>query len=189
LVPQGNREGRRPVKLRGEIPAHAATEDCVQRVIDRRRSLPADLADEERDRRAGCLKVLATSTSDGIFAELNRQEVSSGKTQSVTVYGSGSEPFTCQGSGPEEPGAFCFPPVAAFIAGTTRLMLARRERGVTDCGRTHAIADTDAMAIVATAHGSLAACPGGPLRSRGKDAIRALSWAQAEAIRQLFPYT
>ncbi len=55
----------------------------------------------------GFLKVLANSTSYGIFAEMNRQELGSGKKERVSVYGLDPEPFVTEVTGPEEPGAYC----------------------------------------------------------------------------------
>jgi hypothetical protein len=46
--------------------------------------------------------------------------------------------------------------------------------------------DTDSMAIVATKRGGLIECPGGPYRKGGKPAIKALSWAQVNAIADRF---
>lgn len=94
--------------------------------------------------------------------------------------------FEAEVTDPEEPGEFCFPPLAAFIAGAARLMLALLERSVTDLGGTYAMCDTDSMAIVATEQGGLVSCPGGPERLRRKPGIRALSWPQVEGIRQRF---
>ncbi len=65
-------------------------------------------------------------------------------------------------------------------------MLALLERCVTDLGDTYAMCDTDSMAIVATEEGGLVPCPGGAERFRRKPAVRALSWAQVDAIRQRF---
>jgi hypothetical protein len=82
--------------------------------------------------------------------------------------------------------AYCFPSLAAFIAGGARLMPALLERCVTDIGGSYAMCDTDSMAIVATEQGGLVPCPGGPERLRRKAAIGALSWEQVETIRQRF---
>jgi hypothetical protein len=47
--------------------------------------------------------------------------------------------------------------------------------------------DTDSMAIVATKHGGLIACPGGPYQMKnGGKAIKALSWKQVEEISRQF---
>ena len=87
---------------------------------------------------------------------------------------------------PEHPGEYCFPPLASMITAAARLMLALLERCVTDLGGTYAMEDTDSMAIVATRRGGLIECPGGPYRKNGKPAIRALSWAQVDAIARAF---
>jgi hypothetical protein len=186
LVPHGQQAGLQPVKLRGEIAVDPGRADFFRQVIELRKNLPEDLPAEERAQLGGFLKVLANSTSYGIFAEMNRRELGSGKKQRVTVHGLDAEPFQTEVSGPEEPGAFCFPPLAAFIAGAARLMLALLERCVTDLGGSYAMCDTDSMAIVATQAGGLVPCPGGSERYRRRAAVRALSWAQVEAIRQCF---
>jgi hypothetical protein len=186
LVPHGMQPGLQSVRLRGEISVDPADEDFFRQVIELRKSLPNDLSPEDRERLGGFLKVLANSTSYGIFAEMNRQEPGIGKKERVTVYGLDPKPFTTDVSGPEEPGAYCFPPFAAFIAGAARLMLALLERCVTDVSGTYAMCDTDSMAIVATEDGGLVPCPGGPERVRRKAAIRALSWKEVETIRQRF---
>jgi DNA polymerase III epsilon subunit-like protein len=186
LLPKGRQAGLRPVRLRGEISIDPEKDDLFQQVIELRKNLPGDLAAHDRVRLGQFLKVLANSTSYGIFAEMNRQELGAGKKQRVTVYGLDPEPFEANVTGPEEPGALCFPPLAAFIAGAARLMLALLERCVTDLGGTYAMCDTDSMAIVATEHGGLVPCPAGPDRYRRKPAIRALSWEQVESIRQRF---
>jgi hypothetical protein len=94
---------------------------------------------------------------------------------------------------PEGLGKYCFPIIAALIPAAARLMLALLERTVTEYGGHFALCDTDSMAIVATEHGGIIECPGGPLRaSNGKSAIRALRWADMAAIverfRALSPY-
>jgi hypothetical protein len=88
---------------------------------------------------------------------------------------------------PEQPGQYCFPPLASLITGAARLMLALLEKSVTDFGGTYAMEDTDSMAIVATESGGLFPCPGGPHRMHnGSEAIRALSWSQVEQISKRF---
>jgi hypothetical protein len=71
-------------------------------------------------------------------------------------------------------------------AGAARLMLALLERSVTDLRGSHAMGDTDSMAIVTTEEGGLVPCPGGPENLSRKASVRALSWAQVEGIRQRF---
>ena len=141
---------------------------------------------EERDRVQLFLKITANAGAYGIWAEYNRHELPAGDTSQVTVHGRHDGPFTDRISAPEEPGKFCYPPLAAIITAGARLLLALLERCVTDEGGTWAMADTDSMGIVATARGGLIACPGGPYRKSGKPAVRALSHAQVEQIRKRF---
>ena len=62
----------------------------------------------------------------------------------------------------ELPGPWYFPPVSALITAGGRLLLAMLERMVTDAGGTYLMCDTDSMAIVASEHGGLVPCNGGP---------------------------
>jgi hypothetical protein len=66
-------------------------------------------------------------------------------------------------------------------------MLALLERCVMNAGGTYAMADTDSMGVVAIEAGGLVPCPGGSERlPDGREAVRALSWEQVEAIRERF---
>ena len=95
---------------------------------------------------------------------------------------------------------YFFPPIAALITAGARCMLAMLERSVTDAGGTYAMEDTDSMAIVATPDGGLVPCPGGPHRwtralakhyagpnaMAAREALRALSFAEVDAIVNRF---
>jgi hypothetical protein len=89
--------------------------------------------------------------------------------------------YVRQGYNPDEPGDYCFPPLASLITGAARLMLALLERCVTNSGGTYAMEDTDSMAIVATKEGSVVPCQGGT-----GNKIRALSWKQVKGISDRF---
>jgi hypothetical protein len=66
-------------------------------------------------------------------------------------------------------------------------MLGLLEKCVTDKGGTHAMEDTDSMAIVATRMGGLVPCESGPFKlPDGTSAIKALSWAQVRQIVNRF---
>jgi hypothetical protein len=189
FVPQGTAAGLRPVALRGAIHVDPATQDFFRHAIEERQRLKrrTDVPAAERARLDPFLKVLASATGYGIFAELNAKDLPKGETERVTVYGNGDRPFTASVHAPEEPGAYCFPPLAACIAGAARLMLALLERCVTDAGGTYAMCDTDSMAVVASETGGLVSCPGGTAQlAAGHDAVRALTWAQVETIRERF---
>jgi hypothetical protein len=189
LVPKGMADGLRPIRLRGDILVDPRTQDLFRVLIEERQRLKrrTDLPPAERARLDGSLKVQANTSSYGIYAEMNAQDLPKGETRRVEVYGNGNQPFTSVVAAPEEPGHYCFPPFAASIAGAARLMLALLERCVTDLGGTYAMCDTDSMAVVATETGGLVPCPGGPERlPDGREAVRALSWEQVETIRQRF---
>jgi hypothetical protein len=67
------------------------------------------------------------------------------------------------------------------------------EKLVADAGGTYLLCDTDSMAIVASEHGGLVPCNGGPHKMPdGSDAIKALSWVDAREIvdrfKSLNPY-
>jgi hypothetical protein len=181
-----------PITLRGAVPVDPRRDDFFRKVIEERKRLAnnPNLSTEERARLDKALKVLANATSYGIFAEMIREETA--ERAPVTCYGIDPKPFACEVANPEHAGEYCFPPLASLITAAARLMLALLERCVSDLSGTYAMEDTDSMAIVATQHGSLIECPGGPYRRNGKPAIRPLSWAQVASIarrfEQLNPY-
>jgi hypothetical protein len=164
-----------PTHLRGEIKVDPRTQDFFRVAIEERKRLSrrSDLNKTEKERLDKTLKVLANAASYGIYAEMNRKE--SEDKVSVTCHGIDSNPFTPRISHPDNPGEYCFPPMASLITGSARLMLALLERSVGDLRGTYAMEDTDSMAIVATKTGGK--LPGG---------IKALSWGQVKAISDRF---
>ena len=115
----------------------------------------------ERDRLQKALKVTANAGSYGIFAEMNRKEQPGSRKVPVTVWNSDGQPFTTKVAAPEDPGPYCFPPLAALITSAARLMLALLECSVRERGGAYVFCDTDSLAIVASKDGGLLACPGG----------------------------
>jgi hypothetical protein len=108
------------------------------------------------------------------------------KTEAI-CHGIDCEPFTCRVAHPDVPGEYCFPPLASLITGAARLMLAMVEHRVSELGGTYAMEDTDSMAIVATEHGGLIPCPGGPYQTKGSQpAVRAVSRKQVQEISGRF---
>src|SRR5437879_6401444 len=110
---------------------------------------------------------------------MNRQETE--KRTKVWCYGIDRDPFQCSVIHPEQPGEFCFPPLASLITGAARLMLALLEHCVHELGGTYAMEDTDSMAIVATEHGGMVPCAGGK-----HGVVKALSWKQIKEISNQF---
>jgi len=175
------------IKLRSTIEVDPAEEDFFKVVIEQRKGLGSrhDLSESESDRLDKALKVLANATSYGIYAEMHRLE--SDKKVRTKCYGIDAESFSPWVSHPDEPGAYCFPPLASLITGAARLMLALLEHQIQKLDGTYAMEDTDSMAIVATEDGGMIPCPGGPFEtSDSRQAIKALTWKQVEEIVQQF---
>jgi hypothetical protein len=181
------------VRLAAEVVVDPRTQDLFKTMIEKRKSLGRiqGLSEEDLDRLDKALKVLANATSYGIFAEMNRQE--SEKKLRVKCHGLDPEPYECSVIHPEQPGEFCFPPLASLITGAARLMLALLEHSVSQLGGTYAMEDTDSMAIVSTEKGGIVPCKGGNLLSiNGEEGVRAVTWEQvrqiAEKFKALNPY-
>ena len=133
----GSQPGLQAVNLQGRLPVDPHQHDFFQRVVESRqqtrRSVPGHAHDScpcPPCRLARFLKVLANSGSYGIYAEMIRHE----HPDTVTVHGPTGRPFTVKVAAPEEPGEYCFPPIAACITGAARLMLALLELSITDAG-------------------------------------------------------
>lgn len=187
IEPVGQMRGLKPVTFRGQVRIDPRSQDFFKTVIEERNRLKArtDLTKAERDRLKRSLKTFGSATSYGIFAQMDRQERN--EKVELTCYGIDPMPYRCSVRHPESPGEFCFPPLASLITGGGHLLLALLERLVTDRGGTYAMEDTDSMAIVATEHGGLIPCPGGPHRTEdGREAIHALSWEQVKGVVRLF---
>jgi hypothetical protein len=182
-----------PTKLRGMVSVDPTHEDFFKAVIEQRKGLDRrrDLTPIEKKRLDKALKVLANSTSYGIFAEMRRQE--SSRQRLVRCQSIDAKPFRCSVAHADVPGEYCFPPLASLITAAARLMLALLEQQVTTFGGTYAMEDTDSMAIVASKSGGLVPCPGGRYRlDDGREAVKAMSWADvqliSDAFRTLNPY-
>jgi hypothetical protein len=193
LEPCSQLKGLRPTNLRGAVEIDPRTQDIFRMVIEERKRTGKrnDLPEIEKERLGGALKVFANSTSYGIYGQMDRQETE--QKILVRCYGRDEKPYTCRVANPEIPAEYCFPPVASLITGAARLMLGLLESCVTELGGTYAMEDTDSMAIVATKHGGLVKCPGGPHRlPDGSEAVKSLSWKDTESVskrfEQLRPY-
>jgi hypothetical protein len=182
LVPIGEQPGLHPVRLRGGGVIDPRSDDPFVHMIEERQRVRRDekLGAEEKKRLELFLKITANATSYGVLARFDRRE--RGKAEPVTVFGPDEEPSETTSETPEDPGPFCFPPVAASITAGARLMLALLERLVRDAGGSYAFCDTDSMAIVATPEASEINYP----TADGSDQIRALSWPEVDQIRARF---
>jgi hypothetical protein len=186
---EGSQDGLVPVKLRGHANLDPTGDrDPFLAMIEERARVKADktLSKEKRNRLELFLKITANATAYGSLARFDRRDLP--KPRPVVVRGPDAEARTARLATPEDPGPYCFPPVAASITAAARLMLAILERLLTEAGGSYAFCDTDSMAILATETGGQVRCE----TSTG-DTIPALSWQQVQEILDRFatlnPYT
>jgi hypothetical protein len=113
----GRLQTLKSTSLRGAVPINPREQDFFRTVIEERNKLDSrrDLSETERERLDKALKVLANSTSYGIYAEMQRKE--SVEKVSVKCRGIDQRWFRTRVKNPEEPGEYCFPPAAALITG------------------------------------------------------------------------
>jgi hypothetical protein len=181
----GVQKGLKSVNLgRGSISP--ARDDFFRKVIEERKGK------KKSDPLYYFLKILANAGCYGIYAEVNRHQVGKNDAKQVGIF-SGQAKITQRATIMERPGPFYVPPVSALITAGGRLLLSMLEKMVVDGGGTYLMCDTDSMAIVASEHGGLVTCQGGPHKMPdGNDAIKALSWGDARKIvnrfKSLNPY-
>ena len=187
LEPNGKLESLKSTKLLNEIKIDPENEDFFKVVIEKRKSLDSrnDISPGQKERLGKALKVLANASSYGIYAEMHRKE--SDEKVMTTYHGIDPDPITRAIQNPDEPGEYCFPPLASLITGAARLMLALLENCVTELGGTYAFEDTDSMAICATPQGGKIPGRGSSARSnKSFVGFKALSWKQVDGISQRF---
>jgi len=154
FAPGDPQQGLQPIMLAG-TEVRPAEHDFYALLINQRRRVQAleDAAEGDEKAAHGAaqqgLKILANSTSYGIFVELNVQDLD--KARVVTCYdfrGVGRKLTT---SKLEQPGRYFHPLLGSLITGAARLMLALAERNALDQGLDWAFCDTDSLAIADTA--------------------------------------
>jgi hypothetical protein len=179
---KGVQPGLRPVRLRGgTLLDPLGRRDPFLVMIEERARVKANksLPKSERDRLELFLKITANATAYGSLARFDRRDLA--EKVPVAVHGPDVEPRQERISTPEDPGPYCFPPVACSITAGARLMLAILERLITDAGGSYAFCDTDSMAIIATADGGPVPCN----TSEG-ESITALPWHTVRSILDRF---
>ena len=150
FLPKDPQKELRTIALEG-ADLNPETDDFYARLINQRREVQAkegqaSVADKPVLKSAQqSLKILANSTSYGIFVEINVQALDK------------STPFVCydfRGMGRkitsskrEDAGRFFHPLLGTLITGAARLMLALAERNAIDQGLNWAFCDTDSLAI------------------------------------------
>jgi hypothetical protein len=183
-----------PTKLRGIVDVDPDRDDFFRVIVEERLRMSSrdDLSGIEKKRLEKALKILASATCFGIYAQMDRQDQDD-KVE-VTCHGIDPEPYKCKVAHPEFAGEFWFAPLGSLITAGARLALALLDHCVSELHGSYVMEDTDSMAIVATEHGGLVPCPGGPFRMPdGRSAVRALSWREVADIAARFaklnPYT
>jgi hypothetical protein len=186
VVPEGVAADLRPIRLRGAVEVDPRADDLFRLATEERARTKANgrLPAYERERLSQFLKTLANGGAYGIFAEVRQLDPVAGGTD---VRVDGLWHIEARVSTPEEPGAYCCPPLAATVTGLSRLLLALLQADVEARGGTYVACDTDSLLIVASEAGGLVPCPYGPERLRdGRPAVLALSWAATgEVVAEL----
>jgi hypothetical protein len=145
--------GLRTVRIAGnpDYEVDPANDDFFKRLIDLRTTVKARLKNttalnrDALDSEQQALKILANSTSYGIFVEINVADLDA--SEKLTCYGPDGEGFPVSSDKVEEPGRFFHPLLATLITGAARLMLGIAERLCVEIGLDWAFCDTDSMAI------------------------------------------
>jgi hypothetical protein len=146
-----------------------------------------DLSAREVRRWRGWAKRTLASACYGVLAEVDEIQPTKGLVRTL-----GGEDLATTVE--EKPGTWYFPPVPTGTTAIARLLLHLIVHTSKAMGGTVAYIDTDAVFVVATRDGGVLPCPGGQLKTEagGKDAIRALSFADVERLRErieeLSPY-
>lgn len=152
--PKNLQSDLRAVPVAGET-LDPRTSDFYRDLIDQRSKVKARAqelgADKSRlDAEQLAIKILANSTSYGIFMELNVEDRS--KPSEMRGYGSRPDAMEYASEVFEKPGRYFHPLLGALITGAARLMLALAEHQVTNQGLNWAFCDTDSIAIANTAN-------------------------------------
>jgi hypothetical protein len=183
IEPSGTLFEAVPTKLRGMVPVDPDHDDFFRVIVDERLSLSSrgELSEVEAKRLDKALKILASATCFGIYAQMDRKD-DDDKVE-VICHGIDPDPYKCKVAHPEFPGEFWFAPLGSLITAGARLMLALLDHRVSELHGSYVMEDTDSMAIVATEHGGFFPCPGGPFKMPdGRAAVRALSWKEVVEI-------
>lgn len=185
VTPHWVQLGLKPVKLYGQLKLDPLRDDLAAKLVERRASLK-----NKNPQLAGGLKVAANSTAFGLLCQMNVKDLD----PSSPLHVSSGEASYCTPSAKiwEQPADFYCPVIASLVTGGSHLSCAMLECTVRDAGGHIAAMDTDSAMIVSTKDGGLVPCAGGPYRSTkyqlpsGNAAIRALSYADVDRIRERF---
>jgi hypothetical protein len=135
-------KGLKPTKILGleEFTIDPTTGDFFSKLVDLRDHAKANGNSAEK-----ALKIIANSTSYGIFIEVIRDDAP--KAEPVAVFGPNGEQLKIATKAVEEPGRYFHPLLGVLITGAARLMLGIAEKLTLDRGLDWAFCDTDSLAI------------------------------------------
>src|ERR1017187_7321582 len=185
VVPQGVQPGLASVKLYSQIKLNPRRDDLAVKLVELRSSMKS-----KNPELAGGLKVAANSAAFGIFAQLDVRSLDA--STPLHVFSGETDYLTPPDEIWERPSEFHCAVIASLVTGGSHLLCAMLERIVGDMGGQIAAMDTDSAMIVSTKDGGLVPCAGGPHRlpnheaGSGNAAIRALSFAEVDSIRERF---
>jgi len=152
FTPKEPQPGLKPISIAGNsnYRVDPLEDDFFKRLIDLRSAIKAQLKNSSAlnvsalDSDQQALKILANSTSYGIFVELIVGGFDA--PQKLTCYGPSGEGFSVDTKKIEEPGRYFHPLLATLITGAARLMLAIAETLCIRRGLDWAFCDTDSYA-------------------------------------------
>ena len=173
-------EGLRRVRLRGEVEVDPYVDDLFKVCVEQRERVRRQPG-EQAKRLQQFLKTFQNAAGYGIYVEFRRRDLPGDQQETVNIWGRHDQTWQKQLTAPEDPGPWCFPPIAAAITAGARLLLMVVECLVSERQGTHAYMDTDSIFVVSTEEGGLVPCPNGPHHlPDGRDAVRALSWQEID---------
>jgi hypothetical protein len=135
--------GLRATKILGrdDFTIDPTHDDFFKRLVDRR-----DEAKRQGDPGEKALKIIANSTSYGIFIEVIRDNAP--KPEPLAVFGPRGNKLEIRTEAIENPGRYFHPLLGVLITGAARLMLGIAEKKTLEFGLDWAFCDTDSLAIV-----------------------------------------
>jgi hypothetical protein len=185
VIPHDVQSGLKPVKLYNQLEVDPLRDGLDVKLVELRSSLK-----NKNPKLAGGLKVAANSAAFGLLCQMNVKDLDS--PSALHVFSGEASYRTPAAKVWEQPADFYCPVIASLVTGGSHLLCAMLESAVRDVGGHIAAMDTDSAMIVSTKDGGLIPCAGGPHTLEnyelpsGHDAIRALSWAEVDRIRERF---
>ena len=151
--PKEPQDGLRAISIAGnsKYRVKPAANDFFRELIDLRTSIKSELKKssainaEALNSDQQALKILANSTSYGIFVEMIVGDLDA--PERLICYGPSGEGFAIDSNKVEEPGRYFHPLLATLITGAARLMLGIAEYLCREKGLDWAFCDTDSLAI------------------------------------------